>query len=327
MNVDSRYLKNIQDKKESSWKKANCCGLRRLVAAPETSRGGKVSGPVPAGASDLIAPRRGCRAQIPLAHSWELLVVAMHLQLLVVGLCAAAGALKLPSYITPCRYDDPELDACALREARKALKTVVGGDRKYRIPNLEPLLIQELKVDQSNGGRAIGFSFVAYNCSMSGLSDVTVHAVRLDLKARHVEYDLEFPRLEVKADYTANGKVLLLPITGTGKANITIVDAKATYRYNYTLHKKADGDYSEITDNKLDFRLDGRAHVHLDNLFNGDQVLADNINEVLNDNWQDLVRDVGPAIAEALGQLIKLVLGGMFDTVSMQEAFPGHPSS
>lgn len=54
---------------------------------------------------------------------------------------------------------------------------------------------------------------------------------------------------------------------------------------------------------------------------------ADYVNDVLNDNWQDLVRDVGPTIGDAFGEVIKTVLGGMFDNVPMQLAFPGHPSS
>ncbi|XP_063234993.1 protein takeout-like isoform X3 [Bacillus rossius redtenbacheri] len=264
------------------------------------------------------------------------------------SLCACAGALQLPSYISPCSYDDPELNSCALTEAKKAITSVVSGDRKYNIPKLEPLLIEELKVDQDSAGSAVGFSFVARNCTMWGLSGVQVLAVRcvqaaistsrrlcvsslwlspqvLDLKRRHIEYDLEFPRLEIQADYTANGRILLLPITGKGTTNITITNAKAVYRFNYTLDKREDGEYMVIADHKLEATVRGRAFIHLDNLFNGEQVLADNINTVLNDNWQDVVRDVGPAIADALGELIKLVLGGMFGVVSMQNAFAGYP--
>nr|CAD7421574.1 unnamed protein product [Timema poppensis] len=97
-----------------------------------------------------------------------------------------------------------------------------AGDRKYRIPLLEPLVISELRVDQDSGSRAIGFGFVAKNASLRGMSGVEVNHIRIDFSENICEYHLSFPRLEIDTEYKVEGKILLLPITGSGNANITI---------------------------------------------------------------------------------------------------------
>ncbi|KAJ8871027.1 hypothetical protein PR048_027330 [Dryococelus australis] len=206
------------------------------------------------------------------------------------------------------------LNGCVLREAKNIIKFIVNASYlpsgpfgmllqvtgKYHMPTLEPFFIQELKVDQDSGAEAIGFSFVATDFTLAGLSGIDIRAAwaltfhqgepgsipggptpgppqvgilpdeeqrvdifgwllrgmspvsgKVDLKEKHVAYELQFPRVEAILDYEADGKLLRLPIKGRGSANVTVVDAKALYSYNYTLEKRDDGDYVVIADSKL----------------------------------------------------------------------------
>lgn len=45
---------------------------------------------------------------------------------------------------------------------------------------------------------------------------------RTELKKRHIEWQFKVPRIEILSDYDVNGQVLILPITGNGKANVTL---------------------------------------------------------------------------------------------------------
>nr|CAD7464831.1 unnamed protein product [Timema tahoe] len=70
-----------------------------------------------------------------------------------------------------------------------------AGDRKYRIPPLEPLVISELRVDQDSGSRAIGFSFVAKNASLRGMSGVEVNHIRVIRACYNCTCDMFSPTL------------------------------------------------------------------------------------------------------------------------------------
>ena len=45
---------------------------------------------------------------------------------------------------------------------------------------------------------------------------------RVDLNKRHVEWDFSLDRLMFLGKYKVSGRVLILPITGSGDANITL---------------------------------------------------------------------------------------------------------
>ncbi|KAJ4432281.1 hypothetical protein ANN_20899 [Periplaneta americana] len=62
--------------------------------------------------------------------------------------------------------------------------------------------------------------------------------------------------------------------------------------------------------------------IHLDNLFNGDKFLGENMNHFLNENWQELLKEMGPAVGEALNQFITAMLNNIFELVPIEESLP-----
>jgi hypothetical protein len=59
----------------------------------------------------------------------------------------------------------------------------------------------------------------------------------------------------------------------------------------------------------------------LDNLFNGDKSLGDNINQVLNDNWEAVFEDLEGAYTELVNKITLNVFNGFTSKVSIEEAF------
>lgn len=53
------------------------------------------------------------------------------------------------------------------------------------------------------------------------------------MKKRHIELTASVPLLSVRGRYTADGRVLILPIKGDGDANVTL--GKSFHRFTKTL--------------------------------------------------------------------------------------------
>ncbi|XP_054272260.1 protein takeout-like [Macrosteles quadrilineatus] len=229
--------------------------------------------------------------------------------------------LPLPSYIGQgCKYNDPNINECVVRKGAPAVRQITNGDPKYRIPRLDPLVIESLKVQQ--GTRQVGLSLECRNCSMYGLQNINFTAARLDLNNSHCEWDFYLEKLFIRGKYNVTGRVLLLPILGDGDANITAIGVRFSYKYDWVLDRKANGlDYVRITSHSLPFTLD-RLYISLTNLFNGDRLLGDNMNIFLNDNWQEIMKDLSPALSEALGEVFRQTLTSMADLVPFQTLFP-----
>ncbi|VVC37096.1 Haemolymph juvenile hormone binding [Cinara cedri] len=234
---------------------------------------------------------------------------------------AKLQALPLPSYIGKgCLRDDPNLDECVVRKGAPVIERIVKGDPKYRIPKLDPLIIPEMTIKQ--GTKQVGLVMKCKNCQLHGLKNTKFVKARLREKERHVEWDFELERCMFLGQYSIEGQVLILPIKGDGDANITVTDITFTYVYDYKLNKKEnEKDYVEITNSYLNFNAKGMV-LKLDNLFNGDKLLGDNMNIFLNENWKDLLKEFGPPIGDALGTIMKNTLESVSELVPYDFIFP-----
>lgn len=114
---------------------------------------------------------------------------------------------------------------------------------------------------------------------------------------------LSMPRCEFIGSYLVEGKILLLPITGNGPFNLT------AYGLNLRIHLYGDfvdhknKTYIVLKDFKADITMD-KFTVWLENLFNGNKLLGDTMNNLLNENWSELNKELSPAFVDAFGKNI-----------------------
>ncbi|KAJ9577457.1 hypothetical protein L9F63_005958 [Diploptera punctata] len=232
---------------------------------------------------------------------------------------AAVVALTLPPYVLPCSKSDPNLNACARKHGRDAIPRLVKGDNKYRIPVLEPLTIPRIKVE--GGARHVGSSLTFTDMKFNGLSQADLQDVRIDMEKMRIDWVMQVPRIVILCQYAVKGRVLILPIIGSGPANITLTNVSLVYSYDYKLENRTDGEtYFELTDSRLKFDTQ-RAYIRLDNLFNGDRFLGNSMNRFLDDHWQDIVKEVGPYIADGIGQAIKQIISNIAKLVPYKYIF------
>ncbi|XP_046663477.1 protein takeout-like isoform X2 [Homalodisca vitripennis] len=196
------------------------------------------------------------------------------------------------------------------------IRKLVHGDPKYRIPDMDPMKITELVVNQ--GDQQIGLNLTIKDFGIYGLKEAKFTGSRMDLKKKHVEWDFLIPKLMILGDYIASGKVLVLPISGNGKGNITLLNVNATYKFDYKLEKVKGEDYLKITTKKLVFDT-SRLYVRMENLFNGEKVLGDAMHQFMDENWRDVVKELGPAIADAIGSIFTLILTNIASVVPFKD--------
>lgn len=131
--------------------------------------------------------------------------------------------------------------------------------------------------------------------------------LRIDLEKERTRLKLFLPRLEMTSNYMMEGKILMLPITGQGKAygNYTDIIAVVTTQGENYVKKSDQKTYFRVTDFFVDFDV-GHASIQLDNLFNGaDEALADAMNLFLNDNWKTVAAEIKPALEDSVAELFK----------------------
>lgn len=122
------------------------------------------------------------------------------------------------------------------------------------------------------------------------------------MKGRHAEWDFKLDRMMFLGKYKVTGKVLILPITGEGDANITLSKSlkrlsghcrnvwdlilntilkmfyflaglEFSFIYDWDLVRRNGFDYVKITNTTLPYHISSM-HINLENLFNGDKLLG-----------------------------------------------------
>ena len=102
--------------------------------------------------------------------------------------------------------------------------------------------------------------------------------------------------------------------------DIDNVDIKLKFIPN--LIEKKGKQYIQIPANKFKLAFDTtRMYLRLDNLFNGDKALGDNMNLFLNENWKDILQELKPAVRETLAQILSGIINSVFDKIPYNELF------
>ncbi|GLV41783.1 uncharacterized protein CBL_12072 [Carabus blaptoides fortunei] len=232
---------------------------------------------------------------------------------IVLVLSAIVDAGKLPAYIQPCSRSDPNIGECAKRNGQLALPTLVKGDKTYKIPSLSPLKIPLISFEASDS-----LKINIRDCEITGLEDTVIQSANMDINNRRFTFVVHIPRANLIGEYDINGRILILPIQGKGPANITFVDGTYTYDVDYKIIEKKGVKYIEIDKSSIAYETK-RSYYHLDNLFNGDGVLGEQMNKFLDENWREVSKDIGPALSETISQIITTILSSILARVPYDE--------
>ncbi|XP_049947298.1 protein takeout-like isoform X2 [Schistocerca serialis cubense] len=143
---------------------------------------------------------------------------ALPLPMLLLLLCAAhqARGRDLPQYLKACSEKDSNLNECALKNGRAAIPYLVKGDPSIRLLPMDPQQITEMVVDDK------GLKFIMRDIVVLGQANVQLQDVRVLLKERRLEIDLFFPMLDMSFKYNVSGKVLVLPLDGSGTGTMKL---------------------------------------------------------------------------------------------------------
>ncbi|CAH1640910.1 unnamed protein product [Spodoptera littoralis] len=195
---------------------------------------------------------------------------------------------------TRCRQKDSKLNECLKMAVPDALR------RMKKVPQMEPLHVNSINVDSGSGPVVI--------------------TQMADLKNYRLRTDSITPKMEFIADYIMRGRILLLPIQGKGVANITMVNLVVKHDLIGEPVVKDGQTYMHIKEYRVKF-IPQKVVLYFSNLFNGDKVLGDNMNEFLNSNSDLVFNELKESYEKSLSSVFQNVTNEIFDRVPMNKIF------
>lgn len=98
------------------------------------------------------------------------------------------------------------------------------GYPKLRIPAIEPFELPSLEIDHGKGAnKAVSIDLKLKDVKIMGLTSAVIDSLKTDLDNYKLSGKIGFSKpLEITGQYTVNGKVLVLPITGNGPCTLVL---------------------------------------------------------------------------------------------------------
>lgn len=226
---------------------------------------------------------------------------------------------KLPADFKLCKQSDPKLNECLKDAVADALPKVAKGVPSLGVPPIDPLEITSLIIGEGSGPINVNLEFK--NIKLEGFSSGEFQAVKMDVKKYILDIIMKFNSpIRIHGPYKVDGRVLVLPITGNGNCNLTLADLTAAIHAEGEPMQKNGESYMKIKTFNVKFET-SRLYIYLENLFNGDRALGDNMNSFLNENWRDILQELKSPIEAALGASYQHIAARFFAKVPYNQIF------
>jgi hypothetical protein len=235
---------------------------------------------------------------------------------------SAAPTKKNTIVVNACRKSDPQFAKCIKTELQSAVPQLKNGYSKLRIPPIDPFELPALEIAKGQGAVSIDLSL--QKLRIFGLSSVQIETIELDPEklTGYAKFTFAKP-INLVGTYTAKGKVQVLPINGKGPCNVTLIQpVLELINLQGESYEKDGVKYIRIKNAELKATSMSKVILKLDNLFQGNKELSDNLNTFINEEWQLLFQELRPAFEEAIVAIIKDIAGKVFQRVPQDDIFP-----
>jgi hypothetical protein len=233
-------------------------------------------------------------------------------------LVVSCAAVKLPPNFQKCNRKQPDLKECVFKAAQNGISQLTRAYDEVKIINVHPFELPALTIGAGKGPVAVDQKFK--NCKLDGFHLMKLDDFEFDLEGKKVMIVGTFPEVTMKCEYELDGKILLVPIQGTGPSTIVLKNVKAKGVFPYEEFKKKDKTFVKFVSSSLTIDPE-LVSFNFENLFNGDKKLGDNVNQVLNDNWREIFDDVIQDYIEVFNKILITVFNNLFSKVSLEDAF------
>ncbi|XP_045467271.1 protein takeout-like [Harmonia axyridis] len=222
---------------------------------------------------------------------------------------------KLPDDFKKCSMKDTE---CLKDAIQDALPKLENGIPNLGVPSLDPLYIGEMVIGA--GANAVDVVQRFENAELIGLSKSKINDLMFDIDKGKISIKFIAPVAHLNTSYKIDGKILVLPIVGHGQGSLKLEGFQGDIEFDVEIYSKRNEKYLRAKKFTFEIVLN-RVVFYMDNLFDGNKLLADNMLKVLNDNWEPLYKEVIAKYAAYYGKSLTELMNKLFAKVPISELF------
>lgn len=247
---------------------------------------------------------------------WNILVLAMAF---AVASSASPKKRNLGDYLSLCERSNADLSGCVVRAIIDTKPRLSKGIPELNLPSIDPLRIEKLENTEGSGKNE--FTQKLTNLSIQGLSQFIIKEGRVPKNLSRIYLDMFTPVVTFDGQYEIHGRVLALPISGSGDCRLVFNNVRTVADVPLTRVQRDGKEHLHAEDFKWIIEADSGT-VRFDNLFNGEEKLGETMNKFLNENWKEAFEAYKHLPEEAMGSVFTGFFNRVADVYTLDEMFP-----
>ncbi|KAF5277751.1 hypothetical protein FQR65_LT03731 [Abscondita terminalis] len=171
------------------------------------------------------------------------------------------------------------------------------------------------------GSSDINLDLQIIDAMIYNLSNFTVSSLDIHFESGELGVNFELDNVDIEGNYILKGKVLTFTIDGKGVFTFNATGVSAVSKWFGVLYTKNGQEHLNFTEMRCKINInDMRLHAY--DLFEGNDVLTETVNQIINDNIQELKNDFDVVVEELIGNLTLEYFFGIYDKFPIKVLFP-----
>ncbi|XP_063243341.1 uncharacterized protein LOC134542764 [Bacillus rossius redtenbacheri] len=243
---------------------------------------------------------------------------------LLVAICASVvlAQAKRPAYLRLCSRSDPQFDKCMVGKVQELLPNLLAGDPELGLPSLNPVHIDELRLD-NDITEEVKSRLLVSDLYIHGTDSAKVTGVSSTFADSRVDLDvgLIFPRLVIEGNFRSDVRFRGLPFINKGAFNISLSDVSMTMRMEGKTYQKAGEQHLQMQHVRMRPEI-GDLSIYISNLFGGAKDLSDVVLSIANRYWFIFYNENLPVLEERWDPLMTGIMNSVLERVPFDHIFP-----
>ncbi|XP_030370994.1 uncharacterized protein LOC115621474 [Scaptodrosophila lebanonensis] len=240
--------------------------------------------------------------------------------LIALGLCLKVAAVEYytekPSFLPSCRIYEPGFTKCSTNTVQKLIDQLVVGipEIAQSFGSFDPMHVKDIAFKQDNNEVATIRANLT-DVVIKGFAQTKIKESRVSKKDFSWQTKIYLPKMRLDAKYQMAGRILLIPLSGSGNMFIEIENLDILLLTKTQLYEKGGFTFDNVTSVRVQLNMT-RVRTHLDNLFNGrSKEVERSTNQFFNDNWRDFYEALKPLIYQTVESLLFNLMSKVFNLI------------
>ena len=213
------------------------------------------------------------------------------------------------------------MSTCVGQAFVRLINEMKKGDPSIGMAVLDPTYIKDWVIIK-NAGNVLNWNMTCANVKITKICEnVELKSAHFDLDKLELNMTVWRPEVDFSSPYQMKGKVLWLPIWGSGAMSMKMINVLEDF---YLKGKRVERDgktYWEVTEHLATLRP-GLIRSNFDNLFNGNAILGNAANRLMNAQWKLIYGQLHEISDAKFSEIMTPEFHDILMHQSLEEMFP-----